>query len=300
MAEEGLQLFGGDWTERKLDALGQYLRAYAKVLSKQSFQRVYLDAFAGTGYREQRVHPQLDYADIFADVDDLVQQEPQQFLDGSARIALKIEPAFHRYIFIDLSPSSAAELVKLKEEFPQLAGAIDVRRGDANAAIQEICASWDRAGSRGVLFLDPFGMQVDWATIKAVGQTKSIDVWILFPFAVNRVLTRFPQDIPPAWRKRLDAMFGSNDWLKKFYRERTIDDIFSGSETVVEKALTLAGLGAYYMERLQTVFPIVAPNPCILRNTRNSPLFQLFFAAANPGKGGAIALKIAQHILTKI
>jgi len=54
MAEEPLQLFGGDWTERKLDALRQYLHAYNKALSKTRFKRVYVDAFAGTGYREQK------------------------------------------------------------------------------------------------------------------------------------------------------------------------------------------------------------------------------------------------------
>lgn len=55
MAEDGLQLFGGDWTERKLEALDKYLRAYARALSKTKFKRVYIDAFAGTGYREQKV-----------------------------------------------------------------------------------------------------------------------------------------------------------------------------------------------------------------------------------------------------
>jgi hypothetical protein len=45
---------------------------------------------------------------------------------------------------------------------------------------------------------------------------------------------------------------------------------------------------------------MIAPNPRILRNTRNAPLFQLFFAASNPGNGGKIAVKIARHILEKI
>jgi three-Cys-motif partner protein len=143
-------------------------------------------------------------------------------------------------------------------------------------------------------------MQADWTTIQAIAATKAIDVWILFPFAVNRLLTRNPKDLQPGWRERLNRVFGSEEWYNRFYVERRIEQFFGEPETVVEKNLTLAGLAAYYKERLQSVFPMVAPNPRILRNTRNAPLFQLFFAASNPGNGGKIAVKIARHILEKI
>lgn len=301
VAKEDLQLFGGDWTERKLDALNQYLGAYAKALSKTSFRRIYMDAFAGTGYREHRAVSKLELVDIFAESEeDLIQAEPQQFLDGSARMALQVTPAFQQYVFVELDPERAAELVTLRQEFPVLAPHIRIECGEANVTIQKICREWDKSAARGVLFLDPFGMQVEWATIQAVAETNCIDVWILFPFAVNRLLTRYPQDIPAGWRKRLNALFGTVEWERRFYKERTLEDIFSGPETVVKKSLTLRGLGAYYMERLEDVFPVVAKNPAILYNTRNSPLFQLFFAAGNAGRGGDIALRIASHILTEI
>src|SRR4051794_20654054 len=102
MVQQGLQLFGGDWTERKLDALEQYLRAYAKALSKTKFRRVYVDAFAGTGYREQKLLTSVAQTSIFGDdLKDLTAAEPQRFLDGSAKIALKVKPAFHRFVFIE-------------------------------------------------------------------------------------------------------------------------------------------------------------------------------------------------------
>jgi hypothetical protein len=113
-------------------------------------------------------------------------------------------------------------------------------------------------------------------------------------------MTQSPTDIPASWRDRLDKLFGTKDWQSRFYKERKLVDIFSGDLTVVEKNVTLRGLGAYYGERLQTVFPVVAPNPRVLRSDENRPLFQLFFAAANPGRGGQIALKIAKHILDKM
>jgi three-Cys-motif partner protein len=263
---------------------------------------MYIDAFAGTGYREQRVEATApQFPNIFADeLGELTAAEPQRFLDGSAKIALRVEPPFHRFTFIEYDDDKVAELEKLKTEFPSHAGSIDVRKGDANQAIQQICANWDKKGSRGVLFLDPFGMQVEWATIEAIAGTGCIDTWILFPFAANRLMTKSPGDIPTGWRNRLSSLFGTGEWESRFYKQRTLVDIFHGDMTVIEKSLTLQGLGAYYGERLRTVFPAVAPNPRVLHSDTNRPLFQLFFAAANPGKGGEIALKIAEHILKKI
>jgi len=301
MAKEGLQLFGGDWTERKLDALDQYLRAYAKALSNTRFERVYLDAFAGTGYREQRTSPVEASTSVFEyGLEDLASLEPQRFLDGSAKIALRVEPPFHHFIFIESDDAKIQELEKLKLEFTAHASSIDLRAGDANAALRDVCNKWDKRSRRGVLFLDPFGMQAEWSTIEAVAATGCIDTWILFPFAANRLMTKSLDDIPLPWRKRLDMLFGTKDWRSKFYKERTIIDIFNGDMTVIEKSLTFKGMGAFYGERLSSVFPVVAPNPRVLRSSGNKPLFQLFFAAANAGRGGQIALNIAQHILKKI
>jgi hypothetical protein len=46
--------FGGDWTETKLRLLSDYLSAYATALKNQPFAKIYVDAFAGTRYREER------------------------------------------------------------------------------------------------------------------------------------------------------------------------------------------------------------------------------------------------------
>ena len=299
MAEAGLQLFGGGWTEQKLDALDGYLRAYAKALSKTSFKRVYVDAFAGTGYREQRATAGARReAIMFEELEPLAEVQPQRFLDGSAKIALRVVPPFDRFIFVEYSQGKASELEKLKGEFAELATRIEVHRGDANTVIQTLCKTWDKRGTRGVLFLDPFGMQVEWATIEAIAGTGCIDTWILFPFAANRLMTRYPADIPGAWRTRLDSLFGTKQWEPRFYRERRLIDIFSHEDRKsVEKNLTLSGLAAFYEERLRAVFPKVAPNSRVLRTDGGHPLFQLFFAAANPGRGGDIAIKIAKHIL---
>jgi three-Cys-motif partner protein len=86
----------------------------------------YIDAFAGTGYRFAPHEDEAgeSQAPLFPD---LAEREPQALLDGSARIALKTEPRFDSYVFIERSAERCAQLEALKLEFPHLANDIDIR-----------------------------------------------------------------------------------------------------------------------------------------------------------------------------
>jgi three-Cys-motif partner protein len=181
--------FGGDWTSAKLDVLAGYLQGYTTALKDKPspdrpFRKGYIDAFAGTGYREAR----RDDSDkpiaqglLFPD---LAEQEPQALLDGSARLALKTEPRFDSYLFIERSSERYHRLKELRKEFPNLANDIQVRQGDANQEIQDLCKK-DWSSHRAALFLDPYGMQVEWSTIEAIASTKAIDLWLLFPLGIR-------------------------------------------------------------------------------------------------------------------
>jgi three-Cys-motif partner protein len=46
--------------------------------------------------------------------------------------------------------------------------------------MRKICDN-DWRSHRAVLFLDPYGMQVEWQTIEAIAKTAAIDLWLLFP-----------------------------------------------------------------------------------------------------------------------
>ncbi len=53
------QQFGGNWTEDKLERVRKYLKAYTTIMNNQRdkngnliFKFAFIDAFAGTGYRE--------------------------------------------------------------------------------------------------------------------------------------------------------------------------------------------------------------------------------------------------------
>ncbi len=289
--------FGGEWTTLKLKILAKYLQAYTTVLKNTPFQKLYVDAFAGTGYRDVRRDEEEDspQSPLFPD---MTESEPQAFLDGSARLALQVNPQFDLYIFIERSPEHCAHLESLKSEFPRLASKIDIRQGDANVKIQDLCTTEWRS-KRAVLFLDPYGMQVEWTTIEAVAKTKAIDLWLLFPLGigVNRLLTK-SGDIPKSWRHRLNLLLGTEDWYDEFYKVEATPTLFGDDIERVVKA-KMETIGRYFNNRLKGIFAGVAEDPGVLRNSANNPLYLLCFAVGNePGK--KIALKIAQHILKEV
>ncbi len=294
MAQQKLQMFGGDWTQQKLEMLRAYLSRYTTALEKSPFQLAYIDAFAGTGYRELK--EKIGGKPLL--FDELAEEEPQSLLDGSARMALQVQPPFHRYVFIERDPKRFERLQRLKEDFPSKAEAIRLYQGDANTLLQEWCARGNWKEWRAVLFLDPFGMQIDWRTMEAVARTRAMDVWILFPLGigVNRLLTKDPARLPAAWRSRLNRMFGAEDWFEMFYRKEAVSDLL-GKREELRKACTFETISGYYQEKLRTVFAKVADNPRLLPNSRGNPIFQLCFAVGNSGRGGEIAIRIAQHIL---
>ncbi|HNV69648.1 MAG TPA: three-Cys-motif partner protein TcmP [Candidatus Ozemobacteraceae bacterium] len=290
--------FGGNWTDAKLRVLAKYLQAFTTALSRQSFITGYIDAFAGTGYREPvRDRDDADPAQgvLFPD---LATPDTQTLLDGSARIALQVSPRFSRYIFIERDSQRCSHLNALKSEFPALADDIRIFQGDANTHIQAICqTSWKN--HRAVLFLDPYGMQVEWQTIEAIAGTKAIDLWLLFPLGmgVNRLLPR-SGNIPDGWRRRLDLLLGTSDWYDEFYRVEASPDLFNSEQAHVIKA-TMDTIARYFVKRLKSIFPEVTEEPGILKNSSNNPLYLFCFAAGNQ-KGGKIGLKIANDILKGI
>ncbi|MDI6696859.1 MAG: hypothetical protein QME21_17565 [Anaerolineales bacterium] len=74
--------FGGDWTTEKLERIRKYLSAYMKIFSKnkgaQYLILIYIDAFAGTGYRTIS-HP---HKEIELLLPELTETDNEEFLKG--------------------------------------------------------------------------------------------------------------------------------------------------------------------------------------------------------------------------
>lgn len=278
--------FGGAWTEIKLDILRNYLDFYTKALSKQGFELLYIDAFAGTGSRTE----------IIPSAPILGRKEEKISLDGSARIALNIEKQFDRYLFIETNSKRIKELERLRAEFRNTY--IRIENADANSVIADLASKpiWDCNKFRGVIFIDPYGMQVSWETLKAINITESFDIWYLFPInAVCRQAARDYSKMEKYKKEALDKLFGTRDWEKAFYKKVHQQGLFGDTEYSVRK-LTIQQMEKWVSKRLKTIFAHVS-DPVVLPPS-GAQFYSLYFCVSNPsGKAIGLARKAADFIL---
>jgi three-Cys-motif partner protein len=290
-------VFGGEWTREKLERISKYLKAYTTIFHVNEraryFTTYFVDAFAGTGDRTDSSISELSETPLLE-----IESDPEwaELQKGSSRIALEVEPGFDCYLFIEHSKKRVAELKKLKALYPGRASNVFIEHGDANAVLTNWCRQTDWQNHRAVVFLDPYGMQVNWSTIEAIAATKAIDLWILFPIgqAVNRLLVnRKPP--PENWAASLTRTFGEDAWRQRFYK-KTVQQSLFGAEEHETKIADFADIQAYFLERLSSVFQSVAKNPLLLFNSRGTPIYLLCFAVGNE-KGAPTAIRMAQDIL---
>lgn len=282
--------FGGVSTELKLSVVENYLKAFTTALRRRFDQLWYIDAFAGTGSRTVR---------LAATEGNLIEPpaaERVEQLRGSARIALDIHPAFDRCIFIDQDPSHCDALRALAAE--RTSRTIEVLDGDANARLQEILQSRTWGGTRAVMFLDPYGMSVDWDTLQAVRGTEAIDVWYLVSLSgIFRQAARDSSAIDRSKRASLNRMFGEDRWEVAWYKSETVQDLFGNIDKKRKRTANVDDMELYVHERLGQLFPKVL-KPLRLASAGGVPQFALFFAISNPDpKAIGLAQRMASHIL---
>jgi three-Cys-motif partner protein len=276
----------GPWAAAKLNALEQYLVFYGQALSKQSFTRVYIDAFAGATIAKVRGSGvQNEPSPFFDEADDPAAQA--EFILGSPVRALSVPHGFHRHYFFDLD-ATRAEALRLATAGRD---GVEVKVGDCNPLIRALTPSLKAPHIRGVAFLDPYGAHLEWATLEALAATKTMEVVINFPvaMAINRLITR-SGNVPDKWSDQLTACFGTDGWRALAYRRDT--DLF-GDEVITKNGGVAEGLLDLYVGRLKEIFPHVA-TPRLIRNTRNAPLYYLLWAGPNK-----LGLKGADYILSQ-
>lgn len=288
LGSEGEDIIGR-WSEEKLDLLAQYLQAYSTIMNKQKTPDnptgepwlkayYYIDAFAGS------VRPRA-------------KEDEQRYIDGSPLRALQTEPQFDGYWFVDVSPRRIERVQALREEFPDRI--IDVRRGNCNEVLcNEIVPQLPYSSKqRAFVFLDPYGLQVDWETVRELANTRTCDIFVNFSvMGVTRLLPR-DQNPEPEVIEQLNKVMGSTNWITQIYREPPAIqlDIFGNSTEPVSSRDSIQGewLASLYAEQLRSLFPHVS-RPVLMRNSTNSVLYALCLASHNQ-----TAIKITNDIFNR-
>lgn len=101
-----------------------------------------------------------------------------------------------------------------------------------------------------------------------------------------------PDDIDPAWAKRLTLIYGDESW-RGLYQESPQQELFGPPGE--ERAAGVDGLLQIYKKNLERVFRDRFLDRSRTLMANNSPLFELIFCVGNP-HGIDRAKPIAKHI----
>jgi three-Cys-motif partner protein len=249
----------GYWTEIKLSILRDYSQAYATILHKQQSIKhfSYIDGFAGAGS-----HKSKRTGDI---------------IDGSPAIALKIQPPFNHYHFIDLD----GDRVQMLRQMASGRNDVTVYEGDCNKVLLDEVFPQCRYDQyrRALCVLDPYGLNPDWEVIRKAAEMRSIEIFINFMImdANMNVLWKDPDKVHPSQITRMNTFWGDDSWKRTSYmKQGTLFD-----NDIDEKKANIEVAEAY-RARLRDVagFKYV-PDPIPMRNSKGAVVYYLVFASHN-------------------
>jgi len=272
----------GKWSEDKLDLLAKYLKAYSVIMNEQKKSWLtayyYIDAFAGS------VRPRA-------------KEDEERYIDGSPLRALQTEPRFDAYWFVDLNPQRVERVNKLREDFPEQV--IQTYKGNCNDVLcNEIIPQIPYSSKkRAFVFLDPYGLQVDWETVRELANTRTCDIFVNFSvMGVTRLLPR-EQAPDPSFVDQISKVMGNTEWINQIYRESPVTqlDLFGNPPEPVVRRDTIQAewLASLYTEQLKLLFKYVS-RPVLMKNSTNSVLYALCLASHNEK-----AIKITNEIFNR-
>jgi three-Cys-motif partner protein len=142
----------GQWSRRKYHFLGRYLRAFNTAMREKWPRRFYIDLFAGAGFARIK--------------------GTSEVVASSAVLAANVE---HRFTEMRLCDRSVANGEALRERLGSARSATPFRviAGDANDKIGELLAGIPTRGALSVTFADPFGLHLDFETVRQIAAVRS-------------------------------------------------------------------------------------------------------------------------------
>jgi len=272
--------FGGDWTERKIEIVVEYAKAYLTIMNKYpQYKCLYFDGFAGSGNIYQNDKIEFD------------------IIKGAAVRILEIDKpkSFDTYYFVELDEKNKNGLEKLiNEEFPQRNKYVVC--DDCNNRLISMSHFLRKNNNyRTLAFIDPYGMALKWSSLEIL-KGLGIDLWVLVPTGIgmNRLLKK-NGNIRNAWLNKLELSLGmSPEEIKSyFYKSTTIQTLF-GEETLVNKeANAIQKAGQLYRKRMNEIFKFVS-EPLELKKSTGSIMYHFMMASNN-----SAAFTIANDIIKK-
>jgi three-Cys-motif partner protein len=209
-----------------------------------------------------------------------LQKNTKATVAGSPARALKVDPPFDGFFFIDLNKDKTDFLRK------QCGDRCDVTiyTGDCNERLTRDVLPKIKYElfTRALCLLDPYGIHLNWDVIQMAGQSRAIDMFLNFPIMdINRnALTRNPEKASAENIERMNRFWGDDSWRRIAYVESGQQSLFGDPPDLVKQDND--AIAAAFRERLKKVAGFAyVPEPLPMRNSNNAVLYYLFFAAAS-------------------
>jgi three-Cys-motif partner protein len=198
----------------------------------------------------------------------------------------------------DVKQSNVESLRKaIRDQFPHLSDRVELSRLDANEMLRNLCVSQNWKETRAVVFLDPFGLQIDFHTLTLLGQTEAVDLWYLVPvFAMYRQISGEGQ-INADGGPRVDAALGTTAWRDVAVVEEHSTDLFNQPQLRSKRAVDVAWFEKVAKDRLGVAFGGRVLDETLPLGRGGIQEFSLMFAWANPGEKAKLAAKLAKAVL---
>jgi three-Cys-motif partner protein len=251
----------GPWSEVKVEIVREYAQVFLKIIagSRASFHPVYMDGFSGSGLLKSETRGAT------------VESTPTRIV--------AIEPGFEEYWFIEKDPAKRDLLEGLIGNNPKVSAV----EGDSNEILLEELLPKMTYGSfrKGLLFLDPYKLAVDWRVVEAAGKSRCVDLLLNFPIHdMNRaVLWTDPSRVSASNIARMNWFCGAESWREVAYREErdlfgnVITEKVGGNEPIVE----------WYRQRLKDVAGFEHVSTALpMKNENNVVVYYLIGASQKP------------------
>lgn len=262
----------GYWSEIKLEIINDYAKEYTKILSSEKnkfLKPIYIDAFSGAGKH--------------------LSKTSEKEILGSPQIALKVQPPFKEYHFIDMNSAKLDYLKKSAED----RDSVFFHEGNCNRIlVDEIFPTITfKNYKRALCLLDPYGLQLDWKVIEQAGKSGVMEIFLNFPVLdINRnVIWKDYQKVTSYNLNRMNLFWGDDSWKNIAYEEE--QTLFQTEMVKTKPDIIIKA----FQKRLKDVagFDFV-PEPLPMKNTSGNIVYYLYFASCN--QTGKI---IVQHIFNK-
>jgi three-Cys-motif partner protein len=210
---------------------------------------------------------------------------------GSPLNALRTQPPFREYHFIDADPTRIDQL----REFAKDVSNVSVHLGDCNDILLNRVFPLIRyeKRDRALCLLDPYNIDLSWEVVAAAGGTKAIEIFLNFMVMdMNmNVLLRDPSKADPAQVARMTRFWGDDSWHKATYEISRQRSLFEGGQVIKVDDANEEIAEAYRQRLINVARFAYAPQPLAVKNRLGKTIYYLFFASPNPTGN-----KIVEHI----